>query len=473
MTDLRHLATMALAFSGACTSSVPITSAIVIDENAVRLLALTDGVDLLGPVATPVASQPPPRQGKTLDLDVDRALTAVSVPALPRGGSAALDLSEGRTGWATRIPDSLQLPAAAYGDGKIYISGGFDSVSFYGLHATTGKIEWATTNLEDNGPTAAIYEDDKVIFNTESCTLFALDAKTGKRLWFKYLGDPTLAQVAVRDGLVFAGHPNGDSGAIVLSAFKVKNGSRVWTRTVGGELLATPVISGDSVYAATIHGVLYRFERSTGKRVWRQRLGATTAPWIVGDEIFIARRTPRAKGSTARGEEQVVLAADTGEVIRTAHASAGRYLGDVPRNLESWRKVWAFEGSRPVVAHGVRYVAMGGEIHATDAATGTPLWVRRYAPAADKRSVGTVAIAGPQIVISTRGGQLYGLDIDTGYTLWAYDLDTSVIAQPIVARGWIYVTTEKGYVLALQVADESLDGWHMFGGNPSHNGPTS
>ena len=71
--------------------------------------------------------------------------------------------------------------------------------------------------------------------------------------------------------------------------------------------------------------------------------------------------------------------------------------------------------------------------------------------------------------MSTRAGQLFGLDVDTGYTLWAYDVGHAVVAQPIVARGWVYVATTDGQVIALEVADTSLDGWHMFGGNPRHN----
>jgi Ca-activated chloride channel family protein len=143
----------------------------------------------------------------------------------------------------------------------------------------------------------------------------------------------------------------------------------------------------------------------------------------------------------------------------------------VPTDLKEWKTVWAFEGSRPIVDRGVRYVAMGGEIHADDAATGEPLWTRRYATQAEHRSVGSVALAGSEIVVATRDGQLFGLDIDTGYTLWSYDVGHRVVAEPIVANGWVYASTADGYVIGLHVADPTLDGWHMFGGNPQHDGP--
>jgi len=434
-------------------------------EERVPRLVPRPGADLDGPIPVPPRApvrSASARPASTLDLGSDRAALAVSVPTPPRGGAVAFAFADDQAGWVAHIPDSRQLPALAYGEDKIYVSGGFDSVNFYALSATTGQFEWAARNLQDNGPTAAVFDDGRVIFNTESCTLFALDASTGKRLWHKYLGDPTLAQIAVADGLVFAAHPSDDGNR--LSAFKVQSGARVWSRTISGDLLAAPVVHGDSVYVTSIHGRVYRFERSRGKRVWARSMRATTAPWLVGDELFVSRRN----GSK---EQQVVVSTETGKILREHHEKAGRHIHDVPRNLSDWRKVWAFEGSRPVVDRGVRYVAMGGEVRATDARSGEALWIRRYAKASAKRSVGSVALAGPQVVIATRTGQIYGLDVDTGYTLWAYDLGHKVVAEPIVARGWVYAATKDGLVIALHVGDTTLDGWHMFGGNPAHNGP--
>jgi Ca-activated chloride channel family protein len=424
------------------------------------------GIDLTGPIAAPA---PAPRRAsgaaaQPLALGSDRGFVHVDVPEPPRGGAVPFSFGDGRRGWVAHVPDAQQLPAAAYGDGKVYVSGGFGSVTFYALDAETGRFDWARTNLEDNGPTAAVYDDGRVIFNTESCTLFALDAATGKKLWSRWLGDPTLAQTAVAGGLIYAAHPEQSDGTTRLSAFQVKNGGRAWSQRVSGELLATPVVHGDTVYASTIHGWTYAFERTRGQRRWARRLHATTAPWPSNGELHVSRRHQSR-------EEQIVVSAATGEILRVHEAVPGDHLRDVPENLDDWSKVWAFEGSRPVVLGGVRYVAMGADILASDPDTGAPLWIRRHAEGAGKRSVGTVAVAGPQVVASTRDGRLFGLDVDTGYTVWAYDLDHDIVAQPIIARGWVYVTTKRGQVIGLQVGDATLDGWHMFGGNPRHDGP--
>lgn len=419
------------------------------------------GVDLTGPIAPPVRAAHPRTTVASMDLASDRAVVRVSVPTPPRGGAVGFQFAEDRAGWVARIPDADELPAVAYGGDKIFVSGGFSSVTFYGLDAATGRIDWATTNLEDNGPTAAVYDDGRVVFNTESCTVFALDARTGRRVWLRKLGDPTLAQTAVADGVVFAAHPAADGNE--LSAFRVDNGAWLWSRWVGSELLASPVVAGDAVYASTVAGWTFAFGKRDGKPLWHKPLQATTAPWLAGDELFVTRRQ-------GRKEQQIVVAANTGAILREHDASHGAYASDVPADITDWKSVWRFEGSRPVVDRGVRYVAMGGEIRASDAVTGEALWQRRYAKQPDARSLGSVALAGSQIVVSTRDGQLFGLDVDTGYTLWSYDIGHRVHAEPIVAKGWVYAATADGYVVALNVADPTLDGWHMFGGNPAHDG---
>jgi Ca-activated chloride channel family protein len=449
--------------AAACSGSSPARGpAVGADELVARP---APGMDLAGPVAPPAAvaavagAAPEP-----LDLGVDRPAVAVDVPAPPRGGAAAFTFGEDRRGWVTRIPETNQLPSVAYGDGRIYVSGGFESVSFYALDAKDGRVVWASQQLEDNGPTAPIFEDDRVVFNTESCTLFVMEAATGKKIWFKYLGDPTLSQPAVTEGLVYAAHPS--AGGHNLTAYKVKNGDVVWTRAIGNELLAAPVIHGDSVYATNLNGRVYRFRHRTGKLVWAKSLKATTAPWLDGDKLYVTRRAPRA-------EQTIVVSIADGAVIGEHAPVPAKYLADIPTNLNDWKKVWAFEGSRPVVADGVKYEAMAGYVQAGDPSTGDARWKRRWADGPDKRSLGAVALAGPQVVVSTRGGEIFGLDIDTGYTLWAYDVGKTIVAQPIVADGWVYASTTDGTVIALEVADSSLDGWHMWGGNPHHNGPVS
>src|SRR5262249_54944072 len=74
------------------------------------------------------------------------------------------------------------------------------------------KFVWGM-NLDDDGPTSAVCADDIVVFNTESCTIFALDARTGKNLWSHFLGDPLTSTPTIANGMVFTSYPaNGGGG---------------------------------------------------------------------------------------------------------------------------------------------------------------------------------------------------------------------------------------------------------------------
>ena len=421
------------------------------------------GVDLDGPVAPPKkTARTAPAGGATpLDLGKDRPVAKITLPTPPRGAAAAFSFGDDRQGWVARVPETLQLPSPAYGDGRIFVSGGFESTSMYALDAQDGHMLWASQALEDNGPTAPSFQDGHLIFNTESCTLFVMDATTGKKLWFKFLGDPTVSQPSYANGLVFASHPA--NGGQQISAYKLQNGDEVWSHDIGSELVSAPVVHGDSLYFSTIGGRTYRLLQKGGKEMWSKTLHATSAPWIDGDELYFSRRE---KDS----EVQVVASAETGAILREHRKVEGKWLDDVPADMGDWKKVWAFEGSRPAIVGGVRYEAMGGVLQASDPKTGEAYWTRRFAAGEKARSLGTVAIAGPQVVVATRSGDIYGLDIDTGYTLWAYGLGKKIIAEPVVAKGWVYATTADGEVIALHVGDSSLDGWHMWGGTAQHDG---
>jgi len=407
-------------------------------------------------------SAPSVAAGAGLDLALgrDRPLQRLPVPRVARATTAGFTFGDGRKGWITRLPVAGPIPSVAYGGGRVYAGGGFNTYAFYAMSSESGKVLWNRQNLEDNGPTAPSYLDEEVIFNTESCTLFVLDSRTGRTRWKRWLGDPTLAQPAVQHGLVYASYPS--NGGQRLGAMRLKDGRTVWSRLVDGELITAPVVAGDSVYVTTIRGTVYRFDAHKGRRRWQRRLRATSAVWVSGGRIYLSR--------SARGREaQVVLERETGRTLAVLRQTRASYLRDVPRDLQSWPKVWAFEGSRPLLVNGRLLDTMAGVVTATSPDTGKSLW-RRPDSAAGRRSLTAPVLAGSHVVFASRRGAVYALDVDTGMTVWAYDVGRKIAASPVVARGWVYLSTVDGSVIALQAGGPALDGWHMWGGSPGHNG---
>ena len=106
---------------------------------------------------------------------------------------------------ATQLPDSaitradgsfrVQMPSGApvttpaVWEELIVVSGGFRSHEVYAFRAGRGDLVWAI-RVSDDGPSNPACQDRVCVVNTESCTLFAVDAHTGEQLWSWYLGDP-------------------------------------------------------------------------------------------------------------------------------------------------------------------------------------------------------------------------------------------------------------------------------------------
>src|SRR5262249_22469174 len=127
---------------------------------------------------------------------------------LPKvGAPASYAGPDGRIrGWKRTIPGGRPLATPAVVSGRIFIGGGFCSYEFYAFHALTGGVA-LQYQTEDDGPTAAVVGEDRVVFNTESCELEVLTVD-GRRVWKKWLGDPLLSMPAVEAGRVFMAYPD-------------------------------------------------------------------------------------------------------------------------------------------------------------------------------------------------------------------------------------------------------------------------
>ncbi len=428
------------------------------------------------PSDVPGAAEALPEPEVTGDLEpltARMATVRLPIPRLRAGSSARFTFAERRRGWFARLPEytGMRLLTPLYSHGKVYLGGGFESHSFYALDARTGELDW-TAAADDGGPTSAIIESDEVLFNTESCTLFAVDAETGRLKWKHWLGDPLMGQPAAANGRVFSGHIR-DGGGYGFTAMDVHDGHVLWTRRISSDVMNAPVLDDTDVYFTTMDGTVYSFSQERGAPRFRARLHASSAPWLDGETVHVARRTTvrGEDGRATRSEQTVVLAKADGLIVRELDAVEAAFVGARP-DAGGTEEGWVYEGSRPTIVSGRAYQTIGNEVQARDADTGELLWRRRYTDRAHARPASPPAIARLALVFGTRDGVLYGLDIDTGLTTFAYDVGEPIAAQPIVAGGWVYAATTRGGLVALEVADRTVGGWHMWGGNAKHDGPS-
>lgn len=402
------------------------------------------------PEAAHVTAPLPPAPSRVqAEGELGQRLVSVKLPAPVGDKPAAFTIGRENehSAWIANIPERQTLVSVAYGGGKIFVGGGFGTSTMYALDAKTGKRVWTSYNLADPGPTPPVFAENEIAFNTFSCSLEVIDAETGKTKWAKNIGTETPIQPAIYNGLVIAPHPEG------VSAYKLSNGADVWHADLDEHTMSAPVVAGDSVYVATLAGTLYRIGLD-GKRKWSRSIGATSAPWIDGDQIHIAVRG-------GGGESQVVLATADGKKLRTITST--KAVNSVPSGADE--QAWAYEGSRPIVVGGVAYIAMGDRLEVRDAETDQLRWTR----SAGKHKIDSVVVAGSLAIVTTKGGAVIGLDRETGAQRLGFDLGTPVTAEPIVADGWMYIATARGQVVSFDLGNAAMDGWHMWGGNAKHN----
>jgi len=431
-------------------------------------------------------------------------------------------LTKTKDGFIIKLPSNTNVPTPTVHDGKVYVSGGFGSKQYFAFDAKTGDKKWAV-NLDDDGPSSGVIEDDILVYNTESCTIFATDAKTGKYLWSHWLGDPLMSMPAVANGKVFTAYPcysnSGfneevkDKGKLVynmksshvLIALELKTGKIIWQKWIDGDVMSAPVADGENLYITSFPGTVYKFNQKDGEILSAKYMRATSAPIIQNGEMTVSRRADKWNGSGKAMESIAQMDASKMEVTKEYEKKDAAYLSkDVQGKSElkttsmtydagngfaggapassgadfassnigqsNVSSLQSFQGSRVLSFKGKNYNTMGDEIVCTDK-DGKREWSSKLS--GDMHTVGgflgTPPLAvGGKIIVATYNGEIQIMDAESGKIETSYKTGENIRYQPVVQDGWIYVTTTSGKMIAINTGNPSLTGWPMWGGNAQH-----
>lgn len=229
-----------------------------------------------------------------------------------------------------------------------------------------------------------------------------------KQVWQSDVeGVYTMAQVALRDGTVFAA-----SGKRAY-AIDAASGDRLWNQKLAHLGHHYPVAVSEStvfVSARTLNGAttgggsgtLHALEADSGAERWREDAPVTTAPVPADETVYYGR-------------------------------SAGETAAVVARDAESGAERW-----REPLSPTEGYVAVFGE----PSVVGDVVY-----------ATGTVN-GGAE---TEADGLVFALDRASGERLWERSLGAATLAAPVVHDGTVYAVAKDGRVLALSAADGSLD----------------
>ena len=434
---------------------------------------------------------------------------------------------------ATRTAAGVQVQFASHAtittptvyERAVIVSGGFQSQQLYAYEAKTGNSIWAL-ELHDDGPSSPACESGVCVINTESCTIFAIAADTGKLLWSYWLGDPLTSAPTIAGNRVFAsypaaeatgGKPRPENASHALAAFELKTGKILWQLWLDSDVMSAPVAVGEFVYVTTFHGTVIKLEQATGKVRYAMRAKATSAPVVKfengTEQMFYTRR-----GAVNFSDDNVEGQTQTEMLIRADHnspktkwkaaekkadhinsnAQSGTdyakqsesqdanngFSGGAPASANaksaydnvgvgSVSSMQAFQGSRVVHMRERNVNTMGDEVIATDPETGNKLWTYKLPGDVHKQGgfLGTAPLAaGGSIMLGTLKGEVLRLDQKSGKPIKTYAIGAAVRSQPVVEGGWIYVGTEDGKLVAIDTKDPTVTGWTTWGGNAQRTG---
>ena len=430
-------------------------------------------------------------------------------------------------GFTVSLPSKAPIPTPTVYQGNLYVSGGFHSKEFYCLKADTGELVWGV-NLDDDGPSAAVCEDGVVVFNTESCTIFALDAKTGKQLWSYFLGDPLTSTPTIANGMVFTSYPAAGRGQMpknaavpgkakeqakaappcshVLAAFDLKTGKILWQRWIDSDVMSAPVAVGKELYATSFAGLVYKFDAKDGTILSAVKSRATSAPVVVGQNVYLTRRADDGKGPVKEAiaavdrvnQKPIFQAKDRDAPHLDAKVQNMAKLAEQGKKLDagngfgggapaaanpnaandnvgqaSVSTMQAFQGSRILHWNGRNFNCMGNEVVCTDPKSGKDLWTLQLKGDLKKEGgslAAPPAAAGGMIFLVALQGEVLQMDPKEGKVVKRHSVGHQVRFQPAIEGGKIYVGTQNGKIVCIDTGDRKFTGWSCWGANAAHTG---
>ncbi len=309
--------------------------------------------------------------------------------------------------WIVQI-DSGVATTPVIGNGLVFfLRQTGNSGEVFALDARTGERVWGRVPIEAGE--AIAYDEGRVFVSAEYGILQAYDARNGARLWIHELGGLFGSTLTAADGRIFAVVDG------VICALDALDGQLLWkTPTTLGAVNAPVSVWGGRVYGGNANGLVCLDER-TGIQLWsaQEQQTVSTPVQVVNGFIYLQGTssgpgeilnglTGSSVGTLLQQQEQLWPAFDGNTVFQLVGGSiTSTTLTAV--DIISGASLWSTTSStqyQPLVANGAVFAGLyggtveGQQVLVLDAQTGAPL------------QTPLVAYAGPNVVFGGAGGSL-------------------------------------------------------------------
>jgi outer membrane protein assembly factor BamB len=301
------------------------------------------------------------------------------------------------------------------------------------------------------------------IFGTRDGWIHAV-RPDGVVAWEVKAGGGFTAPPFVEGDTVYLGSSDGR-----LYALSVANGRERWHYDAKEELGTRPVVQGGTVFVASLQDTLFAVDKVSGAWKWHHRRETRTGFTIRGaasaiaanDVVYAAYSDGFAVALDAgtgrvRWERQIAPPGDYVDVdalrLDGSRLYAAAYSGAVlALDAATGNTVWTFQApgaSRLTVGGGLVVAVTANTVYALGSANGQPTWSAPLGggPGADP------VLAGRWVLVPAVSGGLRFLEAASGRTLRVFDPGTGVTAAPAVLSGRVYVLSNAGALIALDLS---------------------
>ena len=203
----------------------------------------------------------------------------------------ALDAGTGAARWAARLPDVVSSSPVVSGDIVVVPS---DDLAVRGLDLATGDVRW-TASTSDLVLSPPVLVGGLVVLGSRNGNLTALRPADGSVAWTDSSissfsgGTSLLGGLAAAGGVVVA---TTDSSTVY--AYDAATGRIRWRSTEPHSVALAPAVAGDRVILVAESVVETRDVR-TGKALWTRRVGTTVfaPPMVLGDTVAVLKSDDR------------------------------------------------------------------------------------------------------------------------------------------------------------------------------------
>ena len=369
--------------------------------------------------------------------------------------------------------------------GKVFI--GSDDNYVYALDKSRGKVFWKFKTGGRVSSSVAVSDSKVYVVSFDGC-LYCLDEDSGQELWKfrsegervfaargihgiperdRLLDDPWdmfLSSPVVAGGIVYFG-----SGSGIFYAIDCKTGKKVWDFETGGVIHSSPAYSDSTVFFGSWDSYLYALNSYSGKVKWKFKTGTDTinynqvgfqsSPVIYKGVVYsgcrdanvwaLDQKTGELKWKYYNnGSWVIVTPAIHNDTLYFTTSDTHRFIALNSADGEELYKgdCKTFGFSSPAITEGIVYAGnFGGSLMAFKSANGKPLWeFKTDAARANRDSL--LTDKGEFNFSKVFRENTYVDMLDAMRRLYSLG---SVLSSPAASDGMIYFGSTDGSIYAL------------------------